>query len=69
MGAIHDVSFELVKKQLSAATKMAHSKEAYYIFLFTDTSYHHWEVILSEVTYKKWIRKVEDQEQKPLCFI
>lgn len=68
-GAIHDRSFENVKRQLAASTELAHPKPDHNLCLFTDASDTHWAAILTQVPSGQERNPLEDQQHEPLCFL
>jgi len=68
-GAIHDQSFDTIKKQLVAAVKLSHPKSEHDLCLFTDASDTHWSAILTQVPMNQRDRCIEEQEHLPMCFL
>lgn len=68
-GAEHDRSFELIKKQLAASTKLAHPKVDHTMCLFTDASESHWAAILTQTPKTQFRKPIDQQEHAPLCFL
>jgi hypothetical protein len=67
--AEHGSAFIRVKKLVTHAVALAHPKQDYKMYLFTDASDLYSRIFLTQVPNKQLKVSVHDQEHKPLVFL
>lgn len=68
-GPPHDDAFATIKRQLAAATRLAHPKVGSELCLFTDASDTHWAAVLTQVPREDRRKAIDKQMHEPLCFL
>ena len=69
MGAEHDAAFTQVKTSIAQKLKLAHLKDEYTVYLFSNASETHWASVLTQVPKEQMSLEIEKQDHEPLAFL